>query len=58
MHGDKRNADGILVGEPEGKIPLGRSRHRVEENIKMDHREDGVLYIGLILLRIGISGGL
>jgi hypothetical protein len=28
-----------LVGRPEGKRPLGRPRHRWENNIKMDLRE-------------------
>jgi hypothetical protein len=32
----------VLVGKPEGKRPLGRSRHRWEDNIKMDLREGGV----------------
>jgi hypothetical protein len=27
---------GILVGKPEGKKPLGRPRHRWEDNIKMN----------------------
>jgi hypothetical protein len=31
-----------LVGKPEGKRPLGRPRHRWEDNIKMDLREIGV----------------
>jgi hypothetical protein len=31
----------ILVGRPEGKRPLGRSRRRWEDNIKMDLREIG-----------------
>jgi hypothetical protein len=26
----------VLVGKPEGKRPLGRSRRRWEDNIKMD----------------------
>jgi len=30
-----------LVGEPEGKRPLGRPRHRWEDNIRMDLREIG-----------------
>ena len=36
-------ADGIqaLVGKPEGKRPLERSRHRWEDNIKMDLQEVG-----------------
>ena len=31
----------ILVGKPGGKRPLGRSRRRWEDNIKMDLREVG-----------------
>jgi len=27
------------VGEPEGKRPLGRPRHRCEDNIKLDLQE-------------------
>jgi hypothetical protein len=44
MHGgggEKRKAYNILVGMPEGKRPLGRSRHRLEDNIKMNLREIG-----------------
>jgi hypothetical protein len=29
----------VLVGRPEGKRPLRRSRHRWEDNIKLDIRE-------------------
>jgi hypothetical protein len=29
------------VGKPEGKRPVGRPRHRREDNIKMDLREIG-----------------
>jgi hypothetical protein len=54
----KRNAYRILVGKPEGKSPLGRPRRRWVDNIKMDLRQDGMLWIGLIWLRIGTSGGL
>jgi hypothetical protein len=32
----------VLVGRPEGKRPLGRPRHRWEDNIKMDLREMGI----------------
>jgi hypothetical protein len=39
--GEKRNAYRILMGKPEGKRPLGRSRRRWEDNIKMDRREIG-----------------
>jgi hypothetical protein len=51
--GEKRNAYRILVGKPEGKRPLGITRRRWEDNIKMDLRE-----IGLICLRLRTSGGL
>jgi hypothetical protein len=37
--GEKRNAYRILVGNPEGKRPLGRPRRRWVDNIKMDLRE-------------------
>ena len=36
-----RNAYRVLVGKPEEKRPLGRLRHRWEDNIKMDLREVG-----------------
>ena len=36
-----RNAYRVLVGKPEGKRPLGRPRHRWEDNIKMDLTEVG-----------------
>jgi hypothetical protein len=39
--GVKRNACRILVGNPEGRRPLGRPRHRWVDNIKMDLREIG-----------------
>ena len=37
--GERRAAYRVLVGKPEGKRPLGRPRHRWEENIKMDLQE-------------------
>ena len=36
-----RNAYTVLVEKPEGKRPLGRPRHRWEDNIKMDLKEVG-----------------
>ncbi|KAJ4438708.1 hypothetical protein ANN_14655 [Periplaneta americana] len=39
--GESGNAYRVLVGRPEGKRPLGRPRHRWEDNIKMDLREVG-----------------
>jgi hypothetical protein len=37
--GEGRSVYRVLVGRPEGNRPLGRSRHRWEDNIKMDLRE-------------------
>jgi hypothetical protein len=37
--GETRNAYRILVGKPEGKIPLGRPRRRWVDIIKMDLSE-------------------
>jgi hypothetical protein len=34
-----RNAYKILVGNPTGKRPLGRTRRKYKDNIKMDIRE-------------------
>ena len=31
----------VLVGKPKGKRPLGRPRHRRDDNIKMDLQEVG-----------------
>jgi hypothetical protein len=39
--GAKRNAYRILVGNPEGKSPLGRPRRRWVDNFKIDLREIG-----------------
>jgi hypothetical protein len=54
--GEISNAYRTLMRRPEGKGPLGRSRHRWVENIKMEFREIG--WIGLIWLSIGTSGWL
>ena len=35
----------ILAGKPTGKRPLGRPRHRWEDNIRMDLKEIGVNWI-------------
>jgi hypothetical protein len=37
----KRNAYSLLVGNPDGKRPLGRPRRRWVDNIKMDLGEVG-----------------
>ena len=48
----------ILTGKPTGKRTLGRLRRKLEDNIRMDHKEIGIKMrgIGLIRLRIGING--
>jgi len=33
--GERRRIYRVLVGKPEGKRPLGRPRHRWEDNIKI-----------------------
>jgi hypothetical protein len=38
----------MLAEKPEGKIPLGRPRHRWVDNIKIDLREIG--WYGLVLV--------
>jgi hypothetical protein len=40
--GKGRGVYRILVGRPEGKRPLGRPRHRWEDNIKRDLMEKGI----------------
>ena len=39
--GEGRVVHRVLVGKPEGKRPMGRPRHRWEDNIKMDLQELG-----------------
>jgi hypothetical protein len=39
--GEDSGVHRVLVGKPEGKRPLGRPRHRGEDNIKMDLQEVG-----------------
>ena len=38
---EDRGVHRVLVGKPEEKRPLGRPRHRWEDNIKMDLQEVG-----------------
>jgi hypothetical protein len=49
---------GVLVGKPEGKRPLGRTRRSWEDNIKMIFRKlEVVLGTEWSWLRIGTGGG-
>jgi hypothetical protein len=57
--GEGRGAYRILVGRPEGRRPLGRPRHRWEDNIKMDFQEvGGRTWTGFVWLRIRTGGEL
>jgi hypothetical protein len=38
---ERRGVYRVLVGKPEGRRPLGRHRHRWEDNIKRDLQEVG-----------------
>jgi hypothetical protein len=40
-NGERRDSYRVLVGNPEGKRPLGRQRRRWVDKIKMDLREIG-----------------
>jgi len=39
--GERRGIYRVFLGKPEGKRPLGRHRHRWENNIKIDLQEMG-----------------
>jgi hypothetical protein len=54
--GEKRNVYRLLVGKPEGKRPLGRSRCRWLDNIRTDLVEVG--WGDFVWLRIGTGGEL
>jgi hypothetical protein len=72
--GEKRNAYRLLVGKPEGKRPLGRPRLRwmdneyihIKKEVSLPHsvlgwileRWDGVMWAGLVWLKIGTGGEL
>jgi hypothetical protein len=47
-NGGKKNVYRLLVGKPEGKRPLGRSRHRWIDDIKMDLLEIGLSVVDWI----------
>jgi hypothetical protein len=40
--GEGRGVYRILVGRPKGKRPLGTSKRRWEDNIKLDLKETGI----------------
>ena len=56
--GEERVAYWFLVGKPEGKRPLGRSRYRWVDNVRMDPRRlDVGIWTGLGWPRIETGGG-
>jgi hypothetical protein len=56
MDGD-RSAFKMLTGIPAGKIPLGKPRRRLEDNIRMDLKEIGINTRNWVeSYRIGIIG--
>jgi hypothetical protein len=45
---DAINSHEVFVGKPEGKKPLGRPRHRCEDNVKTDLKDIGCEVVDLI----------
>jgi hypothetical protein len=45
--GDMRSVNKRLVGKPEGKSPLGRPRHRYEDNIRINLKRNRLGGCGL-----------
>jgi hypothetical protein len=58
MTGEKRKHVGYWLERKKERDHLGRPRHRWVNNIKMDLRCYWMVWIGLMWLRIGTSGGL
>jgi hypothetical protein len=57
--GEGRNVFRVLVGKTEGKRPLGRRRHRLENGIKMILRKlAGRVWSGFSWLRIEVGSRL
>jgi hypothetical protein len=50
---EERGVYRVLVGRPKCKRPLGRPRHRWEDNIKLDLRETGINGVNWIQLGSG-----
>jgi hypothetical protein len=48
--GEGRGVYRVLIGRPEGKRPLGRPKHRWEDDSKLDLREIGIDGANLIWL--------
>jgi hypothetical protein len=58
LMGERRGLYTVLVGKPDAKKPLGRPRHRWEDNIKIELQEMVCgLWTGSSWLRIGTGSG-
>ena len=55
---EQKNAHRLFVGKPKGKRPLGRLRHRWEDNIKMYLKYDGRMVTVYLWHSTESSGGL
>jgi hypothetical protein len=56
--GEGRGVYRVLVGKPNGKIPLGRPKRRWKDNVKMDLQEVGCgVWMGLSWLGIETGSG-
>jgi hypothetical protein len=53
---EKENTYTILVGNPEGKSPVGRPRRRWENNVKYLRELGWAVWTVFMWLRIGASG--
>jgi hypothetical protein len=54
--GGDRKVHKVLVGKPEGKIPLGRPRRRWKDGMKMDVREIGWRCVDWVRLALDKDG--
>jgi hypothetical protein len=55
--GEERKVYRVLMGKAEGKRPLGRPRHRWEDGIRLDVRENGWGSVECIQLAQDRAGG-
>ena len=55
--GERRGVYSALMGKPEERRPLGRPRHRLESNIKMDREVLCGVWAGSRWLKIETGGG-
>jgi len=56
LYGQMRHVHGVLMVKLEEQSQLGRAKHRREDNIKTDLKQDGRESPGLIWLWIGKIG--